>query len=59
MSKQEVQKETSSRPNVELVGRVYEAFKRRDVSEVLSLFESSIRWIFVMSVILTTEFFKT
>lgn len=38
MSKDDIQQGTSSRPNVDVVRRVYDAFKRRDIAEALSLF---------------------
>jgi ketosteroid isomerase-like protein len=34
----DMQQGTSSRPNVDVVRRVYDAFKRRDLAEALSLF---------------------
>lgn len=38
MSEDDMQQGTSSRPNVDVVRRIYDAFKRRDIPEALSLF---------------------
>lgn len=42
MAKHGMKEETNTRPNVEVVRQVYDAFKRREIAEVLSLFAPDI-----------------